>query len=46
VINQALSAFGSENAIGKLRGNVLEWENVGGFHVTIDQNFYNVENAK
>jgi hypothetical protein len=46
VIKQALSAFGSENTISKLQGKVLEWKNVGGFHVEIKQDTYEVGRAR
>ena len=46
IVEQALSAFGSENAISKMQGNILEWKNVEGFNVDIDQDAYRVERAK
>jgi hypothetical protein len=46
VTKHALSAFGSENAISKLQGKVLEWKNVGGFHVEIKQDTYDIGCAK
>ncbi|MEK7396800.1 MAG: hypothetical protein AAB116_07665 [Candidatus Poribacteria bacterium] len=46
LIEQALSAFGPENAMSKQRGNILEWKNVEGFHINIDRDSYYVESAK